>query len=196
MVVAVLAAGATPASADWILTPYLGLNFGGSANFGEAGDLKDDFAKKGVFGVSVATGGVIGFEFDAALSPSFFEITDGDDTFSPGDNKLTTVMFNLTIGAPLGGQSGSGVRPYAAGGVGIMRSEIQTPLGLFEDLNSTDLAINVGGGVMAFFTDKIGIRGDVRYFRSLQDNEPDGNFDLGLSSFHFLRGTVGASFRF
>jgi hypothetical protein len=54
----------------------------------------------------------------------------------------------------------------------------------------------LGGGVTGFFTDNVGIRGDLRYFRSLQDNEPDGNLDLGLSGFHFWRGTVGVTFRF
>ena len=47
-----------------------------------------------------------------------------------------------------------------------------------------------------FFTDNIGLRGDVRYFRSLQDNEPDDEFDVALSDFRFWRGTVGVTFRF
>ena len=69
------------------------------------------------------------------------------------------------------------------------------PEDLFE-LNSTDWGFNVGAGVTGFFTDNIGLRGDVRYFRSLEDNEPDDEFDVALSDFRFWRGTVGVTFRF
>ena len=66
--------------------------------------------------------------------------------------------------------------------------------GLFNDLTTNDLGMNVGGGVQGQFNSNIGIRGDIRYFRSLQDNEPDNEFDLALSDFDFWRGTVGVTF--
>jgi opacity protein-like surface antigen len=197
LVVVVLGGGAVPASADWLFTPYLGLNFGGSANFGDVGDFEDNFEKKAVFGGSLAWmgAGAVGVEFDLGVSPNFFAITTGDEDFDFGDSNLTTFMINAIVGAPLGGQTGPGVRPYVAGGVGLMRSHI-SPTIIFDDLDSTDFGINLGGGITGFFSDNVGIRGDIRYFRSLQDNEPDDNFDLGLSSFHFWRGTVGVTFRF
>ena len=37
--------------------------------------------------------------------------------------------------------------------------------------------------------------GDLRYFRSLQDAEPDNDLDLSLGSFDFWRGSVGLTFR-
>ena len=58
-----------------------------------------------------------------------------------------------------------------------------------------DLGINIGGGLNGQFTDNIGIRGDLRYLRSLEDDDPDNEFDLGLSDFDFWRGTVGVAFR-
>ena len=51
------------------------------------------------------------------------------------------------------------------------------------------------GGINGNFNDNFGIRGDIRYFRSLQDNEPDNDLDLNLGSFDFWRGTVGLTFR-
>jgi hypothetical protein len=54
----------------------------------------------------------------------------------------------------------------------------------------------VGAGVSGFFTDNVGLRGDVRYFRSLQDDEPDDEFDVSLGSFKFWRGSLGVTFRF
>jgi hypothetical protein len=64
------------------------------------------------------------------------------------------------------------------------------------DVNSNDWGLNVGGGVAGFFSDNFGVQGDVRYFRSLQDNQPDDEFDVALGSFSFWRGTVGLVFRF
>jgi hypothetical protein len=42
----------------------------------------------------------------------------------------------------------------------------------------------------------VGIRGDVRYFRALQDHAAGSDLDLGLSNFDFWRATVGVTFRF
>ena len=56
--------------------------------------------------------------------------------------------------------------------------------------------MNAGAGLHMFFSDSVGIRGDVRYFRSLQDDEPDDEFDIALSDFDFWRASVGVTFRF
>ena len=63
-------------------------------------------------------------------------------------------------------------------------------------MDSTDWGFNVGAGVAGFFSDNIGLQGDVRYFRSLQDNNGSDDVDFGLGSLHFWRGTVGVVFRF
>ena len=41
LVVGLLGWSATPARADWSLTPWVGVNFGGNANFGDVGDFSD-----------------------------------------------------------------------------------------------------------------------------------------------------------
>ena len=41
----------------------------------------------------------------------------------------------------------------------------------------------------------VAIRGDIRYFRSLQSNDSD-SVDFSLGSFRFWRGTVGVTFKF
>ena len=186
------------ASADWLFTPYIGMNWGGSAGFTQSdADFDDEFERRANFGASLAWmgAGAVGFEVDFGYSPNFFETTTGDADFAFGDSNVTTLMANLTLGAPFGGQQGFGIRPYASGGLGLIKSRIDDPDDLFE-VNSTDWGLNVGGGVAGFFTDNLGIRGDVRYFRSLQDNEPDDEFDVALGSFSFWRGTVGVVFRF
>jgi len=186
------------ASADWLFTPFIGGNWGGSATFSDdIGDFDDEFERRVNFGASLAWmgGGIAGFELDFGYSPNFFENTEGSGDFEYGDNNVTTLMANIVLGAPAGGQSGPGIRPYASGGVGIIKSHIGDAEDLF-DVDSTDWGFNVGAGVSGFFTDNLGLRGDVRYFRSLQDREPDGDFDVSLSDFRFWRGTVGLVFRF
>ena len=194
----VLAGAPAKASADWLFTPFFGMNWGGTAEFTDfAGDFEDEFEQKMNFGASLSWmgAGALGFEVDFGYSPNFFQNTTGDDDFEFGDSNVTTLMANLKVGVPIGGQTGGGIRPYASGGLGLIKSRIDDPDDLFE-LDSTDWGFNVGGGVTGFFSDNFGLQGDVRYFRSLQDNEPDDEFDLALGSLNFWRGTVGLVFRF
>lgn len=194
----VFAGAPTKASADWLFTPYIGWNWGGSAGFSDfLGDFEDEFERRMNFGGSLAYmgGGIVGFEVDFGFSPNFFEQTSGDEDFAFGDSNVTTLMANVMVGAPFGGQSGGGIRPYASGGLGLIKSRIDDADDLFE-VNSTDWGLNVGGGIAGFFSDNVGLRGDVRYFRSLEDNEPDDEFDVALGNFNFWRGTVGVIFRF
>jgi opacity protein-like surface antigen len=199
LAIVVSAAAPARASADWLFTPFIGMNWGASVTFNdEFGDFDDEFEKRGTFGASVAWmgAGIAGFELDFGYTPNFFELTEGSDDFDYGDNNLTTLMGNLTLGVPIGGQTGIGLRPYASGGVGIIRSRIDDPVDLFE-VDSTDWGFNAGAGITGFFSDNIGIRGDIRYFRALRDIEvEDEDLDISLGGLRFWRGSVGITFRF
>jgi hypothetical protein len=63
------------------------------------------------------------------------------------------------------------------------------------DIDRNALGFNLGGGVFGFVTDRVGIRGDLRYFRQMTEADDD-NLDFDLTAFRFWRGTVGVSFRF
>jgi opacity protein-like surface antigen len=199
MSLAALATVATPAraSADWLFTPFLGANFGGNASFGEFDDFDDEFERRVDFGGSIGWmgNGIVGFEADFGFSPNFFANTAGDSDFAFGDSNVTTLMANVIVGAPIGGQTGPGVRPYGSAGLGLIRTHVDGGQ-LFNDLSANDLGFNIGAGVHGFFNDTFGIRGDVRYFRSLQDNDAEDDFDLALSDFNFWRATVGLTIRF
>jgi opacity protein-like surface antigen len=198
---------AKPASADWLLTPYLGVVFSGAANTIDLDDFDETFAKRANFGVSLAarTDRIIGFEIDYNLTPNFFQISGSEEDidFFGLDSNLTTLMGNVIVGIPIGGSTGAGVRPYVAGGAGLMRAKISAP-DFFDDLSTNDLGINLGGGVHVFFTDNLGLRGDLRYFRGLEqtdDDDPveDDDFfdeDFGLEDFDYWRLSVGLTFRF
>lgn len=194
----VLAGGsATPASADWLLTPYFGVTFGGSADF-DAGQIEDEFERKVAYGISAAWmgGGIAGFAIDFGTTPNFFETTAGPGDFEWGDNNVTTLMANLVLGVPVGGERGPGVRPYAAAGLGLMRSRTSIP-GLFDDLSTNELGFNVGAGAHVFFNDTVGLNGDVRYFRGLTgDDSGDAPFELRARDLNYWRGTLGLTLRF
>lgn len=196
---ALLAFAAAPnrASADWYLTPFIGGNFGGSADFGGNNTLDDELERRLDVGASLGWmgNGIAGFELDFGWSPNFFQNTTGPGNFKFGDSNVTTLMGNLVLGIPIGGQTGGGVRPYVTGGAGLLRSNVSSST-FFNDLTSNDFGMNVGGGVHGYFNDRVGLRGDLRYFRLLQDNQPASGFDLGLADFNFWRASIGVTFRF
>ncbi|MBW8895250.1 MAG: outer membrane beta-barrel protein [Acidobacteria bacterium] len=102
---------------------------------------------------------------------------------------MTTAMGNILVGVPLGG-----VRPYASGGIGLISSRVDNPGQFFSKASSNDLGADVGGGVM-FLGGNVGVRGDLRYFRSLNNSDSNG-VDLSLGDFRFWRGSVGVTFKF
>jgi len=198
----VLALTATPrsASADWLVTPFVGWNFSGSADVNGNGgaSFNNQFERKLDYGVSLASmgAGAVGFEVDFGYSPNFFETgTASNNAFNfTNDSNVVTLTGNAIVGVPLGGRGGS-VRPYVVGGVGLIRSNVQDTAGVFDVSSKNDFGFDLGLGAMGFFAQNIGIRGDFRYFRSFQGSS-DNATGLGLSNFHFWRGSAGVTFKF
>ena len=181
-----LASPAT-ARADVFLVPFAGVNFGGDSGK-ELGDAIDAERLNWGVGIGYMGGGIFGLEGDFSYSPDFFGKTD------IGGSKVATYMGNLMLGVPLGGQSGFGVRPYGVVGLGVVHTDVNA----FDELRGSDndLAWNFGGGVMLLFG-PVGLRADVRYFRTfsaldfldLDFLEPRGKLD-------FARGSAGFIIRF
>jgi outer membrane protein W len=199
-VLAGFAVAATPgqASADWYVTPFIGGNFGGNADFGGPATVNDEVERRVDLGASLGWmgAGIVGAELDWGWSPNFFQNTTGGGNFTVGDSNVTTLMGNVIVGVPIGGQTGGGVRPYVTGGAGLLRSNISATTFL-DDLTTNDFGMNLGGGVHGYFNDHVGLRGDLRYFRLLTDEEPAANdLDLSLADFNFWRATIGVTFRF
>lgn len=167
--------GAVPVRAEGLLTPFIGVAFGG-----------DTPQNQRTFGISLAGmgGGTIGFEVDFARTPEFFGHKE-----QAGENDLTTVTANVLLALPLGV-----VRPYAAGGVGLFRSHVDGPGGAV-DRRSTDLGIDFGAGLMGFFGDHVGGRTDIRFFRNVT-SESEGLLRFELGEFDFWRAAFGVVLRF
>jgi opacity protein-like surface antigen len=81
------------------------------------------------------------------------------------------------------------VRPFVVEGLGLLRTSV-TSTDRFFDI-SNNFGFDVGGGLYIFFNDHVGLRGDARYFRTLQDPEEDNEFDIAVGSFDFWRATGG-----
>jgi opacity protein-like surface antigen len=173
---------AAPARADWLITPYLGSAFGGDAS-----------SQHVVYGASAAwmSHGIVGVEFDGSIAPNLLDEDDGV-ILGIADSNVTTLMGSLVIGAPLGEP---GMRPYAAAGAGLIRSRVSDANDIF-DFDENSFGINVGGGVHALLRKNVGLRADLRYFRSVRDTDDSDDVDLELGSFDFWRASVGATFRF
>ena len=173
------------ARADGMIIPFAGVNFAG--NSGHAISEAID-ARRFDWGVSFTYmgGGVVGIEGDIAFSPDFFGTTN------IGGSSVLSATGNLLLGIPIGGQHGAGVRPYALAGVGVLRSKVDVGNGAL-NLDVTKGAWDFGGGVMFFFGTHVGVRTDLRYFRTFGDvafltPEP--------TSLGFGRGSAGLIVRF
>ena len=163
---------ATPAlaRAEGLLTGVVGSRFG---------EQTDSAAT--IFGGSIgaSAGGIFGFELDLATTRDIFGLRG-----LSAATGVTTVMGNLIVGLPI-----SVVRPYGTVGVGVLRTSVT---GGDESSKSTDIGMNLGGGVMAFFSEHLGVRGDLRYFRG---GRPDFGALLDFDNVDFWRGTAGAVLR-
>jgi opacity protein-like surface antigen len=168
---------AGPAGADTLLSGFGGVSFGGSTA-----------QTRGTYGGSLGfLGDVAGFELEFATTPEFFG-NSREDVFS--DNNVLTVMGSLLIVFPPGP-----VRVYGAVGAGLLKTRLSDPDGLLE-IDSNDFGMNVGGGLLVFLGDHFALRGDIRYFRDLQDDEPDDDFDIDFGNVSYWRAVGGITLKF
>ena len=167
------------ARAQTFLTPYVGATFEGDAP-----------ASKLTAGLSVTfLGDLAGVELDVGYTPDFFN--ESNDVALVASSNITTAMVNVVISPEIGDGR---VRPYVLFGGGLLRTRVDDD-DILDRVSTNDTGVTIGVGVMALLSERAGIRGDLRYLRSLQD-PPDANVDLALGKFDFWRGTVGLLIRF
>jgi opacity protein-like surface antigen len=167
------------ARAEGYISPFAGVNFGNN-------QLEKKFAWGADAGFMGA--GVIGGEVDFGWAPNAF----GESV----DNHVLDLMGNLIIGVPIGGTHGAGIRPYVTGGLGLIQSKISSGVSGV-DFDTKNFGFNLGAGAMGFFGDHFGLRGDLRYFRTINNNDSSLNngLNLDLGGFDFWRASVGIVIR-
>lgn len=166
------------ARAEGYVSPWAAVQFGSNVDNGRA-----------AFGVNAGGmgGGIIGGEADFGISPHFFG-TNNDF----GSNTVIDLMGNIIVGIPFGGTYGAGVRPYVTAGVGLIRTQIDGGNVFKVSSSKNQAGWDAGAGLMGFFNDHVGLRGDIRYFRVF-NGDIVNNLDLG--SLRFWRLSAGVVFR-
>ena len=170
------------ARADGYVTPWVGINFVNE---------NDEGAK--TFGVTTGYmgAGVFGFEADFGYSPDFLGLTSGFTS-----NSAITLTGDAILGIPIGGTHGAGVRPFVRGGFGLLRTHSERE-GFVVDLarSSNEFCYDFGVGMMGFFTDHFGLRGDLRYLRTLNDTDFGSGVNFEAGRLHFWRFSGGITIR-
>jgi hypothetical protein len=164
--VVVLLSCPSSARAEWQIRPAVGFYFKQDSTF-PAPDSNGSPAKFGL-GVSGALiGEVFGIEADLSRRTDFFPGSgSGGNVLS---SSVTTLTGNVTVALPKHLVEYT-LRPYFVGGAGLMAVRIDQVVNLF-DISSNLNAIDVGGGVTGFLTNRIGLNWDVRHFRSIGEGQ-------------------------
>ena len=193
MTIAALALAIAPSAAwaDGYFVPFIGANFGGNVGKPLSETVDERNRMTWGFGVGGMAGGIFGAEFDFGYTHNFYA---SDGTVVTKSN-LITAMPALVIGIPIGGQTGGGVRPYFLAGAGLMRRDLD--FNTLDSVSENDWGYTLGGGVMGYFSDHVGLRGDLRYFRNFKADIIEAtNIDFERGTFNFGRASIGVLFRF
>jgi len=169
------------ARADGYVTPWLGFSIASATDNGRT-----------AFGATAGYmgAGVFGFEGDFGYTPDSL----GSSSMFSSSNTITA-MGNFILGIPIGGTHGAGVRPFVSGGVGLMRTHVESGTLVDLSLTNNSFGYNVGAGMMGFFNQHVGLRGDVRYLRALRDTNLGPGVDFDPARRGYLRFSGGVTFR-
>lgn len=178
------------ASAEWQLKPFLGVTFGGSTTL-----LEPEMAVGSVnvgYGVNaLLIGDTLGVEADLGYAPGFFQKGDLQQPLVVRSS-ATTLTGNLLIAVPRHLTQYT-LRPYFVGGGGLMHAGFEDFFGL--TVTSTLPALDVGGGVTGFLTNRFGLNWDVRYFRSFGGKDAGMGVSIGPEALSFWRAHMALAIR-
>ena len=188
----IVALSPSPAAAEWIFTPQFGTTFGADTHghkhpaMGGSLALFDDTA--------------FGWEADVSFTPNFFRGRFGTVDFTGSNSSVLTLMGNAVMSIPVVGQYRDRFRPYATVGLGIMQMHVESPVERsFFKSTVWEPGWNAGAGALAFVTNRVGIRGDVRYIRSFQNRRGSWtqgiDFDVAPGNFDYFRASAGVTLR-
>lgn len=165
----------TPARAETWVAPFIGTTFGATSS---------DANSKVAFGANVgglSEGKIFGAEIDFGYVPS-----PAGDKSLVGSNYLLDFTGDVLIAAPQGLIGKTGVRPFATAGLGLIRTHVEGS-GSVPSASDNESAYTLGGGAMGLIGRHAGLRGDVRYFRTV--NHPSA-FTASSGSFYYWRASV------
>ena len=179
------------ASADWFVTPFLGVKFGGQTSIVDLEQAAGQTTFTLGGSVSVLGDGIFGAEVESAYIPGYFEReSTGQPTiassyvFDLSGNAIFALPPNFT---------GGGLRPYFTAGFGMIHAE-SVDVQLTFRVRRTMPAITLGGGATGLLTNRVGVRFDVRYLNSIASED---EFVTGVGrQLSYWRGTIGIGIRY
>ena len=155
-----LVAWPAPASAEFQVKPFVGLTFGTATTLVDPAAGRE--TRHTAMGISALyLGEMFGIEAEVSQVPRFFQRSDADLTIR---SVVNTVSGSVIVAMPRR-ISGYSLRPYAVAGFGLLHASKDTALSGVFDITANMGAVNFGGGVTGFFSDRLGIGWDLRYFR-------------------------------
>ena len=177
------------ATADWLFNPFVSVKFKGQSNFLTLQQGAED--TKLTFGgnVAILTDGIFGIELDIGYLPRFFDSSDRDVLVIKSN--VTTVTGNVILAAPKS-LTRESLRPYMVVGFGLLHASVDDVLDLF-DVDRNLSGIVIGFGAFGGITDQVGLRFDVRRFRSL-GKDLASMVGFGETGLKFWRASVGVTF--
>jgi hypothetical protein len=189
------------ASADWILAPFIGRTFHGNTtlidheaavpnghwNFGAAVTMLGP-GPVGVEGLFVNTLGL----FQQDNPPT----TPGVAPVNIVKSRSIALMANGVLAVPQR-RNEFGLRPFVSGGIGLLHASATDFEGL-TPVHINLLGYDIGGGAVGFFTDRAGLRFDLRYFGTLKERalKPGEFVSVGPATLSYWTAGVGFSFRY
>jgi hypothetical protein len=189
----VLAFTARPAFADWLFTPFVGYTFRGSTTIVDpetaAGVVHFNFG-----GAATLIGaGLVGAEALFVYTPGFFDRDDPPEEIIIRSRSIA-LMGNVVVAMPRRWNQ-YGLRPFFSGGVGLLHAGKTDLLGVFPGLNF--VGYNLGGGAVGFFSERTGVRFDLRRFGSVRSDEESAlqGFSFGPARLSYWTAEVGVVFR-
>jgi hypothetical protein len=194
LVLALLVLIPVQVSAEWHVKPFLGVTFGGGTTLS---DFEQAVGEPNVvFGGTVTRiGEMIGFEGDFGWAPGFFESDDPPPLATDvARSSVITLTGNVVIALPRRLAEYT-LRPYIAGGFGLMRVRIDDAAGLLP-LSTNLPTINIGGGATGFLTERIGLSWDLRYFRNVGGKVPPPAATFFAPRLSFWRANMALTWRY
>lgn len=164
------------ARADFYANPWAGVVFG---NEQAAAGFRS-------FGVSLGDMGtrLVGTETTIGFTSDFFG--------SAVKNYVLDVTGGITVGPSLDTTRGR-VHPYASAGLSSIRTSINGA-GTLGKATRADIGFSFGGGVALDFNGPIGLRGDLRYYRSFNGDASINSLNADLAKLQYWRATIGIVF--
>jgi hypothetical protein len=187
------------AAADWHLTPFLGLTFQGQTTLldSESAAGKAHWHFGGA--VTVVGNGVLGAEGLIVYTPGFFQQDNppaigGVPAPDVVASRSLAIMGNAVLTTPRKWNE-YGLRPFLSGGIGLLRASAKDSFDLLP-VKANLLGYNIGGGAVGLFTERTGLRFDLRYFSNLKPTDSDESIAIGRVQLRYWTASAGVVFRY